>query len=103
TIWEACREYAPGEWGRVGGNSTSSHRRIFDTGDDALFQTTLDGIEALRFDVPDGEYEIELRLAETLNARPGQRVFDVSVNGTALCTSLDLASAPGPFTAVVKT
>ena len=102
TAWEACRDYAARRWGRVGGKASATHHRIFDTRDDALYQSTLDGVQALRFDVPDGAYEIELRFAETMNRPPGARVFDVAVNGASLASALDLAAAAGPYVAVTK-
>ena len=102
-VWEACRDYAPRGWGRVGGKPRMTHHRIFGTRDDALFQATIDGVQALRFDVPDGEYEVELRFAETQDKRPGERVFDVTVNGEPLCTDLDLAGTAGRYFAVTKT
>jgi beta-galactosidase len=103
TVWEACRDYASRGWGRVGGKLQTTHHRIFGTSDDALFQATIDGIQELRFDVPDGEYEVELRFAETQEKRPGERVFDVAVNGEPVCAGLDLAATAGPYSAVTKT
>jgi beta-galactosidase len=102
TAWEACREYAAGSWGRVGGRLAATRHRIFGTSDDALFQSALEGVEELRFDVPDGRYEIELRFAETQERRPGERAFDVAVNGAPLVTGLDPAR-DGPYTAITRT
>lgn len=103
TVWEASREYAPRGWGRVGGRPGMTHHRILGTRDDALFQATIEGVEALCFDVPDGEYAVELRFAETQGRRPGERAFGVAVNGEPLCADLDLAATAGPFSAVTKT
>jgi beta-galactosidase len=103
TIWESCRDYTPGGWGRLGGRTATTRHRMFDTEDDALFQSTLEGIEVLQFDVPEGTYEVELCLAETANHEPGQRVFNVTVNGEPLVTGLDLAQLAGPFHAVRRT
>jgi beta-galactosidase len=103
TVWEACRDYAPHGWGRVGGKLAMTHHRIFGTADDALFQATIQGVQELRFDVPDGEYQVELRFAETQDRRPGERVFDVAVNGEPLFRELDLAVAPGPYSALTRT
>jgi beta-galactosidase len=100
TLWEACRDYTPGGWGRIGGRPVTTRHRMFDTEDDALSQSTLEGVETLRFDVPDGSYEVELCFAETADRKPGERVFDVTVNGEPLATGLDLAAATGPFHAV---
>ncbi|MFI5370524.1 MAG: glycoside hydrolase family 2 TIM barrel-domain containing protein [Candidatus Eisenbacteria bacterium] len=103
TAWEACHDHARGGWGRIGGMPHLTHHRIFGTHDDLLFQATIEGIRSLRFDVPDGEYDLELRFAETQDRRPGERVFDVTVNGRSWCAGLDLAGTVGPYTAVTKT
>jgi beta-galactosidase len=102
-VWEACRDYVPGSWGRVGGEPGVTHHRIYGTPDDALFHGTIEGVQELRFDVPDGAYELELRFAETHDQRPGERVFDVSVHGEPVCANLDLAGAAGPYVAVIRT
>jgi hypothetical protein len=101
-VWEACRDYAPGGWGRVGGKPAMTHHRIFGTDDDLLFQASLAGIQELRFDVPDGAYTVELRFAETQGKQPGERIFDVAVDGEPVCAGLDLAATAGPFAAVTK-
>jgi beta-galactosidase len=102
TVWEACREYAPRSWGRVGGKLVTSHHRIFGTSDDALFQSALAGVSELRFDVPDGEYEIELRFAETQDKQPGDRAFDVIMNGVTTVGGVDPAVA-GAYAALTRT
>jgi beta-galactosidase len=101
-VWEAGRDYAPGGWGRVGGKPALTHHRIFGTEDDLLFQASVDGIQELRFDVPDGAYAVELRFAETQGRQPGERVFDVAVNGELVSAGLDLAATAGPNAAVTK-
>jgi beta-galactosidase len=101
--WEPGRAWQAGSWGTIGGRAVTSHHRIFGTPDDALFQTSAEGIEGLRFDVPDGDYELELRFAETGGRTPGERVFDVTANGAPIVTGLDLTASTGPFTAVIRT
>jgi beta-galactosidase len=103
TIWEACRDYTPGAWGRIGGTLSTTRHRMFDTADDALFQSALEGVQTLRFDVPDGTYEVAVGVAETRDRKPGERVFDVTVNGEPLCAGLDLAASAGVFHAVTRT
>ncbi len=94
--WEPDRAYTPGSWGWVGGGApASTNHRIYDTADDPLLQTAREGAAAWRFDVPDGRYEVELRFVETLHDNPGERVFDVDVNGLTLAERLDLAAVPG--------
>jgi len=100
TVWEAGRAYEPGGWGHVGGHAVLSHHRIYDTSDDPLWQDTLAGASAYRFDVPDGDYELRLGFVEVEHDAPGARVFDVQVNGRTLVRDLDLAAARGRYAPV---
>jgi beta-galactosidase len=102
-VWEADRAYEPGGWGHVGGEDRLSHRRIAGTDEDALFQATREGAEAYRFDVPDGEYEVRLLLADTRYQEAGERVLDVRVNGLPVFSGLDLVDRHGANTAVERT
>ncbi len=95
-VWEGDRPYTSGGFGHVGGE-----RKMFDkdlairgSPDTPLFFTYLSGIESYRMDVPDGQYDIELRFAEP-DASPGERVFSVTVNGTEIAKSLDLSKEHG--------
>lgn len=96
-VWEAGRPYEAGNWGRVGGRAVLTHHRIYDTEDDPLWQDTLAGASAWRFDVPDGEYELRLGFVEVEHDKPGARVFDVLVNGKPLVRNLDLAASRGRY------
>lgn len=100
-VWEAARAYRPGAGGHVGGRSVLTHHRIFDTALDPLWQDTWAGAEAWRFDVPDGEYAVELGFVEVEHDAPGARVFDVVVNGEALARGLDLVARKGRYEPVV--
>ncbi len=104
TVWEADRAYAEGgPWGHVGGEPKRTHHRIYGTDDDPLFQATQEGVEAYRFDVPPGRYEVELAFTEIQHDEAGQRVFDVEVNGAPVFTHLDLAGQHGRYVAVTRT
>lgn len=99
--WVADREYVPGSWGRIGGKRSNSTAEIAGTPDDPLFQSMAVGLEAYRFDVPDGEYELELGFADTAGKGDnlaymlgkgngegaGGNRFDISVNGKPLETA----------------
>ncbi|HRO27045.1 MAG TPA: malectin domain-containing carbohydrate-binding protein, partial [Luteimonas sp.] len=56
-----------------------------------------------RFDVPDGEYQLQLGFVEVEHDAPGERVFDVLVNGEPLLRDLDLAASKGRYEAVEYT
>lgn len=97
-VWEGDQPYRAGSFGYVGGTDGAA---MFDKdlavkGDATtpLFITYRAGLSAYRFDVPDGDYDVELLFAEP-KAKPGERVFDVSVNGAPWLTALDLAAQQG--------
>lgn len=104
TVWEAGRAHEPGNWGHEseGGRVVLTHHRIFGTEDDPLWQDTRAGIAGYRLDVPDGDYRLELGFVETEHEQPGQRVFDVEVNGEPWLRGLDLAAAGGRHVPVVR-
>src|SRR4029079_10425648 len=45
--WEPGRPWQAGSYGTIGGTAVTSHHRIFGTPDDALFQTSLEGVEGV--------------------------------------------------------
>src|SRR5688572_7605599 len=100
SVWHADQPYRPGGWGFIGEGSKSAEnlRNIFGTEEDAVAQSAREGAFGYRFDVLDGEYEIGLWFIELKNVKPGERVFDVSINGNKVITGMDLAKEAGPFT-----
>ncbi|MEM9881449.1 MAG: malectin domain-containing carbohydrate-binding protein [Planctomycetota bacterium] len=57
------------------------------------------------FDVADGTYRIELYFADIFSGTqdPGDRVFDVEIEGQTVLDDFDIAGEVGGFTGVVKT
>jgi hypothetical protein len=86
-------------WGYVGRtNTASTSRAIGGTTDDTLYQTARRGGMTYRFTgLAPGVYQLELRFAEIQIKRPGQRIFDVSVNGAPFLIGYDIASRVGTF------
>jgi beta-galactosidase len=100
-VWEADRAWERGGWGFVGGVPGRTHHRISSTEDDPLLQPSREGMDAYRFDVPDGVYEVEIALAERdRRIAAGDRVFSVVANGIEIITDLDLVANVGHFAAV---
>ncbi|MFL6208543.1 MAG: glycoside hydrolase family 2 TIM barrel-domain containing protein [Pyrinomonadaceae bacterium] len=97
TMWEADQAYAPGGWGYVGADTkeTGMGQNVNNTDEDPLYQTMREGLSGYRFDVPDGEYEIELRFVERESTAADVRVFSVGVNGAQVVARLDLAAQYG--------
>ncbi|HVS30612.1 MAG TPA: glycoside hydrolase family 2 TIM barrel-domain containing protein [Thermoanaerobaculia bacterium] len=93
-VWDADHSFGGGKPRRV-------YRRIVSTGHDALFQAMREGMSHYQFDVPDGIYDVTLGFAEH-DAKPGERVFSVRINGRLLVRDLDLAAELGPFTAATR-
>lgn len=127
--WAPAQPYRKGSWGAVGGHPFvmpgngrlpyGSDKSIAHTDMDPVYQTQLVGLDAFRFDVPDGNYELTLCFAElegvaaqdlaynlsTSNAKDTARprIFDVLVNGKTVLQHFDMAAQYGRATAVRKT
>src|SRR5262249_17931379 len=59
-----------------------------------------------RFFVPNGAYNVKLKFSEIYHAfmSAGQRVFNVSINGTQVLTGFDVvAQAGGPYISLDRT
>ncbi|MGI9140921.1 MAG: glycoside hydrolase family 2 TIM barrel-domain containing protein [Gemmatimonadaceae bacterium] len=95
-VWEGDQPYVHGSFGYVGGEPRMFDKDLAITAspDTPLYFTYQLGIANYVMDVPDGEYEIELHFAEP-EAKPGERVFDVTVNDRVVERSLDLATRFG--------
>jgi beta-galactosidase len=114
-VWLPEQPYKKGSWGYIGGKvftmpgqgrqSFGSDKDIYGTDLDAVYQTQRIGINAFKFDVADGEYDLTLGFAElegkatspalVYNLGNGdqaadskQRAFDVLVNGGLVIQSL---------------
>lgn len=94
--WQADRAYTPGGAGYVNsGGVYASNHPISNTDDDTLYQSERYGISSYRFDVPNGAYRIEIKLAEIYAWSVGQRIFDISVEGQKLVRNLDVFTVAG--------
>ncbi len=82
--------------------STRTHHRIYGTDDDPLFQAYAEGIEGANAEVPDGSYDVTLSFMEPHDVQPGDRVFDVTINGQTAIEVLDLAATAGRWTALTR-
>ena len=66
----------------------------------ALYNYYLSDLAEYRVYVPDGEYEVELFFLEPEDLGPGERVFNVLLNGKIVLRNLDLAKTYGFVKAV---
>jgi len=103
-VWAADQPYRPGSWGYIGSETTTTatSRNVLNTAEDPLYQTVLEGLATYRFDVPDGDYEMELRFVEYKFSEPRQRVFGIVVNSRLLIEQLDLAKEYGTMQAISR-
>jgi beta-galactosidase len=102
-VWEADQAYVAGGWGYVEGAPEKTPANILGTLEDPLYQTMLRGLQAYRFDVPDGDYEVELRFVEPRYKDAGKRVFRVDLNDETALDNFDLAKQDGLGRAVART
>ena len=125
-VWHPEKEYTEGSWGYLGGEKyftsgwkTGASNNINGTNNNPLYQTQRVDMDAFRFDVPDGKYELTLHFAELMSDKQMKRIlynlgndtrdvkavrrcFSVMVNGHVLFDRLDLKDAYGEFQAVAK-
>lgn len=105
-VWSADRAYSAGSWGYdtlFGSGSTSS--AIAATADDALYQSydLFNAWAGYRFDVPDGTYQVTLKMMEDWATASGQRLFDVRIENSVALTAFDIFASCGKFTACDRT
>ncbi|WP_277235083.1 malectin domain-containing carbohydrate-binding protein [Hymenobacter sp. YC55] len=86
-----------------GGNAASSSNPIAGTTDDALYQTERWGTMTYALPVSNGTYTVKLHFAEVYWNAAGQRVFDVSAEGTKVLTAYDILKKVGQNTATTET
>ncbi|NJN45868.1 MAG: hypothetical protein HC808_04605, partial [Candidatus Competibacteraceae bacterium] len=79
---------------------------ISGTDDDALYQTerlgNSNGQLYFALNVPNGNYRVTLLFAEIFWDNPGQRVFDVVIEGATVLDDFDIVAAVGKFTATTR-
>lgn len=126
--WMPDQQYTAGSWGYVDGHPftesnwagqlPTSSLNILATEADPMYQTQRRGLTSFRADVPDGQYVVYLHFCEldggvkealayelgksTSVAKGSPRVFDVSINGTVVLQSLDVAASCGIAHPLVK-
>ncbi len=83
------------DYGSIGGETSSTTHAIANTPDPTLYQTDRYGDFSYQFTVPNGAYSVTLKFAEIYFTSPGQRVFNVAINGTAVLTNFDIVAAAG--------
>lgn len=121
--WVCDKQYTPGSWGYVGGEiyhtndySIGTQTQIKNTTENPLYQTLRTGLEGYRFDVPEGEYEIELLFADVFNSGTkiiynindnkqgleSGNIFDIYINDKPVDYDVSIGHQFGYFSSVKK-
>lgn len=66
--WLPDQAYQPGSWGYVGGKEKSTTSEIVNTVDGPIYQTWREGDFTYKIDAPQGDYEVELLMADATKA-----------------------------------
>jgi hypothetical protein len=89
-VWAADKNF-------TGGSTNGNTNTILGTSDAKLYQNERYGNPGFSysFSVPSGNYQVTLKFAEIFDATPGQRIFNVSINGTQVLTNFEIFAAAG--------
>jgi poly(3-hydroxybutyrate) depolymerase len=85
-----------------GGSTQVSSAAIAGTDDDVLYNTWRWGNFAYRIPVVNGRYTVELQFADTYNSAPGQRIFDVAIEGATVLQDFDIIASVGANVATLR-
>ncbi|WP_147676460.1 glycoside hydrolase family 2 TIM barrel-domain containing protein [Algibacter pacificus] len=109
-LWMPDKAYEKGGYGYVGGdflrfkskrrNNIGTNVSVKGTENDPIYQTQRIGIEAYKFDVPKGTYELSLLLAELKTKE--DNIMDIVVNGKPVWSDINLKKQYGNDRSVMK-
>lgn len=101
-IWVEDRPYQSGSFGYIGGVLSTLNIKTVkkNTEDKPLFYYYLNDVKQYRFDVADGNYELELDFIAP--DKTEERIFNITFNGETLLANLNLMKDYGYATAVKK-
>jgi hypothetical protein len=88
--------------GFTGARTATVVTPISGTSDPMLYQSERYGDFTYTFNVPNGTYNVVLKFAEIYWNSPGQRVFNVSINGQHVLTNFDILANVDKDTALDK-
>lgn len=95
-VWSADTGYA-------GGSIYTTTLPIKNTSSQTLYQTERwASTFQYQFSVPNGTHTVNLKFAEIFMTQPGQRIFNVAINGSPVLTNFDIVAQAGSDTAIDK-
>lgn len=86
--WLPDQAYQPGAWGYVGGKEKSTTSEIENTVDGPIYQTWREGDLEYKIDAPQGEYEVELLMADV--TKPSAQLPNLLARSTSESASTDV-------------
>jgi hypothetical protein len=87
-----------------GGEIYTTNQTISNTTTQNLYQSERFGKDInYGFNVPNGTYQIKIKLAEIYFTQAGERIFNLNLNGNNVLVNYDILSENTPFTAIDKT
>ena len=105
--WVPDQPYTAGAWGYYASGSMGIYSDtipISNTLDPAIYQSERwfgrTSVASYLFDVPNGDYQVELMFAELLNKVPGQRMFTIQLQGATIESNFDIVALAGNYTAL---
>ncbi len=103
-IWIEDRPYSAGSFGHIGGMPSTLNIKTVkkNTYDTPLFYAYLSNLKEYKFDVDDGDYELEMSFIEPEKVDADDRIFDVLVNGDRILDKFNLMRDYGFAVAVKK-
>jgi hypothetical protein len=93
-VWQSDRDF-------TGGDRYNSSYAVSGSPDGNLYRWSRVGYYgdfSYSIPVPNGNYKLTLKFAETQYWAPGQRVFNVLVNGAQVLTNVDIVAQVGSYT-----
>ncbi|MCG7408439.1 hypothetical protein MH117_13495 [Paenibacillus sp. ACRRX] len=105
-VWMGDQLYKSGSWGYTRNYGVQQFSQpVKGTNDPTLYQSyqMFSDNEGYKFDLPNGTYDVKLKLVEDWAVAAEQRKFDVSLEGTKVLTAFDIFAQCGAFTACDQT
>ena len=95
--WRQDWPEGPAVEGAIGGYArVRAKAAVAGAADPSVYRDQRCGLAGYRVPVRNGRYTVTLRFAELELTRPGERVFDIVIEGRLSASKVDLARLPGP-------
>ncbi len=101
--WATDKAFATGSWGYSTGTASSSSSAVAGTDDDFLYQKYRELVGEYKFTVPNGKYDVQLKLAEfNTKATATSRNMTVTFEAGTLTDTFSVFALAGKATALDK-